>query len=115
MRHSDDRVVIPGGRLRPPRWRHLVPIARFLVEERGHLPIQDPERWGFAGMGVSWFSRRISEENDTGVYFEGTNMIIGLEGSEPIEIWEAKERALDRTYGRPDLGEGKAGPPVPSK
>lgn len=123
----------------PPSWMHFVPIARFLVQERGHLPLYEPERWGFTDMGSFQFSRRITDadweavrlrfvlppnigfheigfiqDDDNGVYFEGSDVIIGLEGAEPIEIWEAKERALDRTYGRPDLGEGKAGPPLSS-
>lgn len=133
----DGREVIPPAPPRFPRWKRLVPIARFLVQERGHLPLYEPQRWGFTDTGSFQFSRRITvadweainrrfelppdfgfheigliQDNETGVYFEGSDMIIGLEGAEPIEIWEAKERALDRTYGRPDLGEGKAGPPL---
>lgn len=131
------REVIPPAPKRPPRWRRLVPIARFLVEERGHLPLYEPERWGFTAMGSFQFSRRITradreainerfvlprtfgfheigliQDNETGVWFEGSDEIIGLNGLEPIEIWEAQERALSRTYGRPDLGERKAGPPL---
>jgi hypothetical protein len=54
------------------------------------------------------------QDNLNRVYFEGNDKIIGLDGVEPIEIWEAEERGLNRTYGRPGIGEGKAGP-VPSE
>lgn len=137
MSNADGREIIPPPPERPPRWKRLVPIARFLVQERGHLPLYEPERWGFTN-GSFQFSRRITEadweavqlrfdlqgsfgfheigliqDNDTGVWFEGTDKLIELNGVEPIDVWEAEERALNRTYGRPDLGEGKAGPPPP--
>jgi hypothetical protein len=88
-------------------------------------------------MGVFWFSRRITEEDwnalnrrlvlppniwfhhglirdgENGVDFIGVDEILEVDGPQPAEAWEAKERALDRTYGRPDLGEGKAGPVPP--
>ena len=128
----DDREVITPGKVRPISWVHLVPIARFLIEERGHLPIHQPERWGFTSGqsgGLFQLSRRITDEDwealnghfvlppniwfhkglirdqDNGVDFLGFDEVIGLEGVEPIEIWEAKELARPRTYGRPDLGE----------
>jgi hypothetical protein len=138
---NDEREVVQAGPVEPISWKHLYPIARFLVEERGHLPLYNPEKWGLSGSPVSFqFSRRITEadweainrrfvipdnivyyapkgwiqDNVNRVYFEGNDKIIGLDGVEPIEIWEAEERALDRTYGRPGIGEGKAGP-VPSE
>jgi hypothetical protein len=135
MTQPDARVVIPAGRFRAPMgWKHLVPIARFLIEERGHLPLYEPERWGFTGTGLFQFSRRITDEDweainqrfvippnvwfhnglirdqENGVDFLGVEELMGLNGVEPVELWEAEEWALDRTYGPPDLGEGKAGP-----
>ena len=139
MTDSDPREVIPAGRLRPPSsWVHLVPLARFLVVERGHLPIHEPARWGFTGAGSFQFSRRITEADwealnqhfviPPNIWFDqglirdqdnradlfGADEVEVLNGMEPIDAWEAKERALDRTYGRPDLGEGKAGPVPPA-
>jgi hypothetical protein len=134
--NKDGRVVIPGGRAAWPAWKHLVPIARFLVEERGHLPLYAPDRWGWSESGSFQFSRRITQadwtalnehyvippnivfwepkawiqDNDNRIWFEGNDVIVGSNGPEPIGTFEAQERALDRTYGRPDLGQGKAAP-----
>lgn len=50
---SDDvREVIPDGKQPLFSYRHLVPVAKFLIEERGHYPFP-PSRsvvsfeWGF--------------------------------------------------------------------
>jgi hypothetical protein len=37
----------------------LLPIARFLIEERGHLPIYEPEDYGFH-MGDDGFECRLT-------------------------------------------------------
>ena len=58
---SNEREVIQAGPVEPISWKHLYPIARFLVEERGHLPLYHPERWGFSGSGSFQFSHRITE------------------------------------------------------
>jgi hypothetical protein len=99
--------------------------------------LYEPERWGLSGTGMFQFSRQITDsdwkalnqrfvlppnlsfhkglirDNDNRVDFVGVDELIGLDGLEPVAVWEAKERALDRVYGRPDLGEGKAGPVPP--
>ena len=140
MNGNEGRLVITAGPAPWPAWKHLIPIARFLVEERGHLPLYGPDRWGWSESGSFQVTRRITEadweainrhfvippnivyyapkawiqDNDNQIWFEGNDKIIGLNGVEPIEIFEEEERALDRTYGRPDLGEGKAGPVPPA-
>jgi hypothetical protein len=60
-----------------------------------------------------WFDQGLIRDQDNRVDLFGVDEVEGLNGLEPIDVWEAEERELDRVYGRPDLGEGKAGP-VPS-
>jgi hypothetical protein len=53
MSHPDEpREVIPSGRQPFLSFQHLVPIARFLIEERGHGFMPKDEtlvtfEWGF--------------------------------------------------------------------
>lgn len=115
---QEQREVISGGRLRPLSWTHLVPTARFLIEERGHLPLYEPERWGFTSSqagGLFQLSRRITDEDwdavqrrfvlppnivfykglirdqDNGVTFLGVEELVGNDGVEPIEVREVEE------------------------
>lgn len=105
-----------------------MPIARFPIEERDHLPISEPERWGFTSSQVGvicHLSRRITDQdwealnerfllpsnigyrsglirdNDNRVDFVGVDELAGLYGIEPIEAWEKEERQRKRTYGWP--------------
>jgi len=114
-----EREVIIGGRQPPPWYTHLLPIAKFLVEERGHIPLERPERYGFrqTGGGLQCqLARRITDEdwaainerfelpmniqffhglirdNDNRIDFMGFDEIQGDEGLIPIEVWEAQQR-----------------------
>jgi hypothetical protein len=111
----DGREIIPAGEQPAPWYRHLLPIAKFLIEERGHLPIEKPQKYGFwmtAGGFECHLTRSITEadwqainqrfvipENiryHAGLIRDGVNRIdmvgndicIGDHGVEPIENME---------------------------
>lgn len=123
MSSADGREVIPAGLQSRPWWRHLVPMVRFLVEERGHLIINGPEKWGFVGMQsgyVCGLTRVITDDdwralNDHFVIPENIGFIPGLirdhengcdivgsdwigprEGPQHVDDYEAKMRAEGR-------------------
>jgi hypothetical protein len=58
----DGREIIPAGEMPEPGYQNLVPIAKFLIEERGHLPIDKPEKYGFR-MGDCRLTRSITAED----------------------------------------------------
>ncbi len=115
---GDTREIIPGGEQPLFSYRHLIPIARFLIEERGHLPIERPEKCGFvlADGFQALLTRRITHEDwaainerfilpenigfHGGVIQDNLNsmQILGIEemitedGVIPIEEWEARRR-----------------------
>lgn len=120
---SDSREVIPGGR-QQFGWEHLIPVAKLLIE-RGHLPIRSDSKFGFhpsSGRTMCSLARRFTEEDwdainqrfilpDTIVYFHGlirdnVNRVdmMGREevtfpdGVQPIDVWEARERAAGRQF-----------------
>lgn len=113
------RVVIPGGEQPPFTFVHLYPIARFLIEERGHMPLAHPERFGFVHMhgfqcrlarritDDDWAAIRqrfvlpdtigyhggIIQDNLNRMQFIGFDEMITEDGVIPIEEWEARQRA----------------------
>lgn len=115
---GDSREIIPGGEQPLFSYQHLIPIAKFLIEERGHMPIERPEKFGFihaAGFRCE-LTRRITDEDwaainrrfvlpDTIGYgdglirdnlnrmdIEGIEEMITEDGVIPIEEWEARQR-----------------------
>jgi hypothetical protein len=107
--------VIPAGEQPAPWYKHLLPIAKFLIEERGHMAIEKPEKYGYVyglGGGRFRFTRRITDEdwaainerfvmpnnigffhglirdNDNHVDMMGFDTIDKL----PAEEWEATQR-----------------------
>lgn len=117
------REVIPGGP-QEFNFEHLIPIAKLLIE-RGHLPIDEDSKFGFSptqGGMVCALTRKFSEEdwaaiNDrfllpaNVVYFHGlirdnTNWVdmLGwdevtcLDGVQPVEVWEERERQTGRQF-----------------
>lgn len=128
----DGREIISAEKQPEPGYRHLIPVAKFLIEERGHLPIYKPEKYGFR-MGECHLTRAVTAEDwsainerfvlpeHIGYMFgylirDGLNWIdiIGhdtytsLKGVEPIDGMEADIRQRDahlKAYGealRPD-------------
>ncbi len=120
---GDPREAIPSGRQPPFSYEHLFPIAKFLIEERGHLPLSRPEEFGFVRRNGfrSQLTRRITDADwaainqrfalpDTIGYgdglirdnlnrmdIEGYDEIITEDGVISIEEWEARQRdATDR-------------------
>jgi hypothetical protein len=119
MTEQQAREVIPGGEQRPPWYLHLLPVARFLVEERGHTPIEEPEEFGWT-QDIDGFkchlTHRITDEDWAAInerfelpntigYFHGLirdnlnrvdmmghDTIISDEGQIPIEEWEAQQK-----------------------
>ena len=115
---GDTREIIPEGEQPLFSYQHLIPIARFLVEERGHVPLSRPEKFGFVKMNGfrCRLTRRITDEDwaainqrfalpDTIGYgdgmirdnlnrmdIEGYDEIITEDGVIPIEEWEARQR-----------------------
>jgi hypothetical protein len=116
---NNDREVIPAGEQPPPWYLHLIPLARFLVEERGHMPLEEPDEYGwFLENGMKChLSRSITAEDweavnehfvvpPNVVYIFGRirdqvnkvemigfDTIIDLDGEIPIEVWEERQRA----------------------
>ncbi len=120
---GDTREIIPGGEQPLFSYEHLMPIARFLVEERGHMPLTRPEKYGFVQRNGfrCLLTRRITDEdwaainqrfalpntigyaygvirdNLNSMEFEGYDEIITEDGVIAIEEWEARQRdATDR-------------------
>jgi len=116
---EQEREVIPGGRRPPPWYDHLLPIAKFLVEARGHMAIENPEEYGFVQDHDGYnchLTHRITDEdwaainerfelprtirffhglirdNDNNIDFLGHDTIISREGRIPIEVWEARQQ-----------------------
>jgi len=114
------REVISGEKQPPPWYTHLLPIAKFLVEERGHMPIEEPEEYGFVEgfdgynchlthriTDEDWaainerfelpktigFFQGLLRDNVNGIDIMGHDTIISDEGQIPIEEWEAQQRA----------------------
>jgi hypothetical protein len=120
MTESPEREVIPAGEQPMPGYRHLFPIAKFLIEERGHMPIENPDRYGYVYTldGAKFrFTRRITDEdwaainerfvmpknigffhglmrdNDNHIDMMGFDTIISVGGEIPAEVWEERQRA----------------------
>jgi len=63
---SDEREVIPAGEQPAPWFEHLLPVAKFLIEERGHMALENPEEYGYVdGLDGNkfYFTRRITDED----------------------------------------------------
>jgi hypothetical protein len=117
---SGEREVIPAGRQPAPGYRHLLPIARLLIEDRGHMAIDRPEKFGFRQELDGYechLTRSITAEdwaavNERFVLPENVVYIFGLirdqvnnidmvghdemferDGAVSIEEWEARLRA----------------------
>jgi hypothetical protein len=115
----DGRETIPAGEQPEPGYMHMVPIAKFLIEERGHLPIQKPEKYGFR-MGdcrlthsitaedwaavnerfvlpdhIGFFSGYIIRDYLNRIDILGTDTCIGADGTQPIEVLEEEIRRRD--------------------
>jgi hypothetical protein len=116
---SNSREIIAGGEQPLLSFEHLIPIARFLVEERGHMPLSSPETVGFVKRNGfrCLLTRRITEQDWAAVkdrfilpdsigyhggiiqdnlnrmQFEGYDEIITEDGVIPIEEWEARQQA----------------------
>ena len=115
---NDEREAIAAGRQPAPWYRHLLPIARFLIEERGHQAIERPDKFGFRQEMDGYechLTRRITAEdwaaiNDHFVLPENVVYIFGLirdqtnnidmvghdemverDGVIPIEVWEERQ------------------------
>jgi hypothetical protein len=126
----DGRQIVPAGEQPAPWYRHLLPIAKFLIEERGHLPLEGPKKYGFHmadGGYECHLTRSISQadweainelfvipENvgyHAGLIRDGINRIdmlgtdtcIGDHGIEPIENLEAEIRERDAKLDPPAL------------
>lgn len=123
MSSDDDREVIPAGEQERPLWRHLTPMVRLLVEERGHLIIMEPNKWGFVGMSGRYecgltrvitdddwqalkerfviprnigFFKGLIRDNENGCDIVGTDWILTAGGREHVDTYEAKMRAEGR-------------------
>lgn len=119
----DTREVIPGGR-QQFGWEHLIPIAKLLIE-RGHLPIDEESKFGFGSSQIGTMcalGRKFTDEDWAAinerfvipanvVYFHGLirdnanrvdmlgwDEVTCLDGVQPIEVWEARERAAGRQF-----------------
>lgn len=119
----DDREVIPAGEQDRPLWRHLVPMVRFLVEERGHLLINGPEKFGFVGMQSSYvcsltrvitdddwqalnerfvipdnigFFKGLIQDNENGCDIVGTEWVGLADHRQHVDDYEAELRAEGR-------------------
>jgi hypothetical protein len=116
---GEEREVIPAGTQPAPWYLHLIPLAKFLVEERGHMPLEEPEEYGWVlrnGMNCH-LTRSITEEDweavnahfvvpsnlvyifgrirdqANKVQLIGHDTIIDVDGEIPIEVWEERQRA----------------------
>lgn len=115
---KEARETIAAGRQPPFHYEHLFPIARFLIEERGHVPLSNPEEFGFVQENgfrclltrritdADWaavqqrfdlpdtigYHGGIIQDNLNRMDFEGFDEILTLDGLIPIEKWEARQR-----------------------
>ncbi|HEX3827889.1 MAG TPA: hypothetical protein VHV82_11520 [Sporichthyaceae bacterium] len=122
----DGREIIPAGKQPGPGYRHLIPIAKFLIEERGHLPLDQPQRFGFHN-GDCQLTRSITADDWAAVnerfvlpdhvgffcgyiirdYLNeidilGFDTFQGLDGDQPVEVMEEEIRKRDahlKAYG----------------
>jgi hypothetical protein len=118
---ADDRRVIPPGK-QPRAYRHLFPIAQLLIE-RGHNPIDCPDKFGFCptqGGMVCTLTHRFTQEDwnainerfvvpdnirwfnglirDTANHIDmmGTDEIMSRGELIPIGVWEERRRQSGR-------------------
>lgn len=119
MTHTGDtREIIPAGEQPLFSWEHLLPIAKFLVEERGHMPLSRPENYGFLQLNgfrcrlTRWITDEdwiainqrfalpetigygdgLIRDNLNRIDIEGFDEIICEDGVIPIEEWEVRQR-----------------------
>src|SRR3954454_206829 len=112
--------MIPAGEQPGPGYSHLFPIAKFLIEERGHMAIENPDRYGYIyGLDGAKFelTRRITDEdwaalnerfvmpdnigffhglmrdNDNHIDMMGFDTMMSGGVEIPIEVWEERQRA----------------------
>jgi hypothetical protein len=117
---SDEREVIAAGEQPPPWYKHLLPIARFLIEERGHMAMDRADRFGFTQEGDGYechLTRKITVEDwaainerfvvpanvvyifelirdqDNNIDMVGHDEIADIGGVFPAEVWEERQRA----------------------
>jgi hypothetical protein len=115
----DGREIIPSGKQPAPWYHHMVPIAKFLIEERGHLPVDKPEKYGFYN-GECQLTRSITAEDwaainehfvipdniafmfgylirdgVNGIDMLGFDTFQGLHGDKPVEVVEEEIRQRD--------------------
>jgi hypothetical protein len=50
MSGKDGARTVISEQAAPFAFEHLLPIAKFLIEERGHMPLSRPEELGFEHM-----------------------------------------------------------------
>jgi hypothetical protein len=114
MTEPRQREAIPSGEQPAPWYKHLLPIAKFLIEERGHMAIEKPEKYGCVyGLGGGKFrlTRRITDDDWAAInerfvmpdnigFFNGLMRdndnhvdMMGFDtiGDIPAEEWEAKQ------------------------
>jgi hypothetical protein len=123
---TDEREVIPAGKQPMPWYRHLLPIGRFLIEERGHLPLERPDKFGFAQKFDGYkceLTRGITEEDwaalnervvipdnvvyifnvirdqMNGVEIVGFDEMEDPDGVIPIDVWVERQRAEGYDFG----------------
>jgi hypothetical protein len=58
----DGREIISAEKQPEPGYYHLIPIVKFLIEERGHLPVEHPGKYGFYN-GDCQLTRSITAED----------------------------------------------------
>ena len=126
---SDEREIIPAGEQPAPWFLHLRPITRFLITERGHMPIEeveDPEDWGFTQEmdgfechlthGITpedWaainerfvipanvvYMFGLIRDQDNNIDIVGHDEITDRDGVIPIDVWEERQRAEGNDFG----------------
>jgi hypothetical protein len=122
----DGREIIPAGKQPAPWYHHLEPIAKFLIEERGHLPIHKPEKHGFhmADDGIECHLTRSITAEDwaainerfvipdnigfmfgylirdgvNGIDMLGYDSFVGVDGVEGVEGMETEIRQRDANF-----------------
>jgi hypothetical protein len=124
----DGRQIIPASEQEVTA-HHLYPIAKFLIEERGHLPIEKPEKYGFwepyeckltraitradweavnerfvLPENIGFFCGYIIRDSANGIDIIGFDQLIGFNGLEPVDDLEAEIRERDGIVHRPSPG-----------
>jgi hypothetical protein len=117
----DEREVIPAGRQPGIGYKHLFPIAKFLIEQRGHMAMEEPEAFGFiyengsgyhcaltrSITGEDWAALNVRfvvpdnivyifgriRDQANGIEIAGYDTIVDIDGEIPIEVWEERQRA----------------------